>query len=252
MDVNGDGWFERMFNTSPNELPTASDVTSNMKVQRSFGGIITDTGHIEKNGEETSNQKNDIISRMFSHHESNNECERKPTIDESECANQEQKANQTQRIGKQIVFKTHDMETPPDNVINRMFCSTENADYSEEALFEIVREISSIDISIKEHNLHLRKLRQLKNKLEEDLLKYLEYFQKEGIRINGTNEIFCSAIRNKKKINKNIHASQEIQDFAKSHGIVMNQEKWQQFEKLWKKNSLTKIKTPGLKRIKQA
>ena len=250
MDINEDNWFNRMFGTS-NDSSITSNVTSKIESLELLNRMFVDS---VRNSTDKPTQDNDVISRMFSCQEINDN-----TSDIKQ--NQEEQTNVIQKTTeksqsngkqKQIVFRNTDTPSNTDTVIDRMFCSTQEANYSEETLFEIVREISSIDISIKEHNLHLRKLRALKNKLEEDLLKYLERFQKEGIRINGTNEIFCSAIKNKKKINKNIHSTQEIQEFAKSHGIYMNQENWQKFEKLWKKNSLTKTKTATLKRIKQA
>tara|TARA_B110000483_G_C18176884_1_gene535387 strand:- start:73 stop:834 length:762 start_codon:yes stop_codon:yes gene_type:complete len=244
---NRDNWVDRLFTpahftpTNENSCELLNRLFDNDPIHKS-----TESSHVEK-----SLETNDIMSRMFVENTHVPIANENTSIEETRIT--DEKINTT-TMGEQlsIIFKKETGNRETDDVIERMFCSTDNADFSEEAMCEIVREISSVDVSIKEHNIHLKKLRTIKRNLEENLLGYLEYFKKEGVRINDTNEIFCSAVKNKQKTNKSVHSSQEIRDFAKSNGIQLNQENWVKFEKLWKKNSQTKIRTVGLKRIKQA
>lgn len=220
---------DRMFNTEPDSDADVGDNDDN-ESQDPF---------------QTNVDKNDLIKRMFS---SQDAYETEQVFSKS---TKEDRTSQFQDRSNLDQFIKHNEPNKID-VLNRMFTNTGNddTDYNEAQLYTEINEIQSIDITIKEFNLKLNKLRKLRKQLEKNILLKLELLKKQGVKVNETNDVFYSCIKYTRKQNPCPEKSEQIQSFIKKNNFNLSPDQWREFSRLWTNSKTTQKEVVTLKKIK--
>ena len=108
-----------------------------------------------------------------------------------------------------------------------------------------IREIVSVRHSIRDHVIQLRHLRTLHRKYEERLHEMLQQVNQDGVRSCDYPLLFYMSRRTKRRVNKQVHQSEQLQTFMKSRGIHMSDVERKDLISLIKKESVIK-RTEGM------
>ena len=233
--------FNRMFNYNQDTKQTNLDQTDINK------NTIEQENNIEKENIIDNNQNDELFNRMFSN--STNINNNTPPLDSLENEIFSRLFNKYNETNVNTYNNTQfaKINQVNSNVMQRMF---NNDAHSETILFEIIKDIINIDTCLSEYSIKTRKLKKLKKDKEQLFLDNLAKYNKHGIKLNETNEIFCKIKDTKKKINNDPQKTLEITEFAQKHNITLSDEDWKIFSKLWKKNSHYKVEFTKIKKYK--
>jgi hypothetical protein len=104
----------------------------------------------------------------------------------------------------------------------------------------VIREIVSVRHSIRDHVIQLRQLRVLHRKYEETLHAMLQMVKQDGVRSCDYPLLFYMSRRTKRRVNKHVHQSEQLQTFMQSRGIHMSDVERKDLISLIKKESYIK------------
>lgn len=141
------------------------------------------------------------------------------------------------------ILETHDGALNDLPLSSRMFDSDvpEERDKINQYEFQsVIREIVSVRHSIRDHVIQLRQLRALHRKYEETLHEMLHRVKQDGVRSCDYPLLFYMSRRTKRRVNKQVHQSEQLQTYMKSRGIHMSDVERKDLITLIKKESYIK------------
>lgn len=141
------------------------------------------------------------------------------------------------------ILETHDGALDDLPLSSRMFDSDvpdEREKINQYEFQSIIREIVSVRHSIRDHVIQLRQLRALHRKYEETLHEMLHRVKQDGVRSCDYPLLFYMSRRTKRRVNKQVHQSEQLQTFMKSRGIHMSDVERKDLITLIKKESYIK------------